>query len=133
MTQSVKTRPSEPAEASMDRFQPPTLRGLIMANKRVSGAILAVLVALLAIVLMSDLTNRVSRVTDSTPCSVWSSANQRERDAYATLYVKEHGALPSGAIDAPTIEGVIDNACTNSYGFDEADTVTVLQAVRQQF
>ena len=89
--------------------------------------------ALVATILVTDLGSRVSRITDSTSCSVWSSANTRERDAYAALYLKEHGALPSGASDAPTIEGVIDNGCTNAYGFDEADTVTVLQAIRQEF
>ena len=48
-------------------------------------------------------------------------------------YVKEHGPLPSGASDAGTIEGVIDSGCTQAYGFDEADTITVLEAVRHQY
>jgi hypothetical protein len=88
---------------------------------------------LLAIILISDLTARGGPITDSSPCSVWSSARPRQRDAYAALYVREYGSLPSGATDAGTIEGVIDAGCTQAYGFDEADTVTVLQAVRHQY
>lgn len=88
---------------------------------------------LVAIVLASDLGSRVSRISDSTSCSVWSSAPQRQRDAYAALYVKRHGPLPSGASDAATVEGVIDGGCIQAYGFDEADTVTVLESIRKQY
>jgi hypothetical protein len=116
-----------------EHFQPPTLLGLAREHKRASAGVLATLLALLAIVLVSDLGSRVSRITDSTACSVWGSSKQRQRDAYAALYVREHGPLPSGATDPGTIEGAIDNGCTMAYGFDEADTVTVLQALRGQY
>ena|SRR5947209_553931 len=116
-----------------ERFEPPTIRGLARAHKRATAAVLGILLTFLAIVLVSDLGSRVSRVTDSTSCSVWGSAPQPERDAYAALYVTEHGPLPSGASDAGTIGGVIDDGCTQAYGFDEADTVTVLEAVRKQY
>lgn len=116
-----------------ERFEPPTLRGLARSHKRATAAAAAILLALVAIVLVSDLGSRVSRISDSTPCSAWGSAPQRQRDAYAALYVKEHGPLPSGASDAGTIEGLIDDGCTRAYGFDEADTVTVLEAARKQY
>src|SRR5947209_7772204 len=108
-----------------ESFERPTLRRLARTHKRVTAAVAATLLALVAIVLVSDLGSRVSRISDSTPCSVWGSAPQRERDAYAGLYVREHGPLPSGASDTGTIEGVVDDGCTQAYGFDEADTVTV--------
>jgi hypothetical protein len=116
-----------------EKFEPPTLRGIARAHKRATAGVAGILLALIAIALVSDLGSRVTRISDSTPCSVWGSAPQRERDAYAALYVKEHGPLPSGASDAGTIEGVIDDSCTKAYGFDEADTVTVLEAVRKQY
>lgn len=128
MTDSLQTA-SEPAE----RYTPPSLWRLLMANKPLTGGLLAILVALVAIIVISDFTARVSKITDSTPCSVWGSANQTKRDAYAALYVKQHGPLPSGASDPATIEGVIDNGCTQAYGFDEADTVTVLESIRHQY
>lgn len=122
------TRPARPYRPDV-----PTVRGLIMAHKRVSAAILAILVASVAIIVITGLNSKLTRVSDSTPCSAWSSASDTMRSAYAALYVKEHGALPSGASDAGTVEGVIDDGCTAAYSFDEADTVTVLQALRKQY
>jgi hypothetical protein len=133
MPETLETRNGADSGGPPERWEPPTLWGLARAHKRVSGAVLAILVVLVVIVVVSDLTDRVTRITDSTPCSVWGSANQGERDAYAARYVKEHGPLPSGASDAPTIEGVIDDGCTYAYGFDEADTVSVLQSIRKQY
>jgi hypothetical protein len=125
-------RAEDPGKAG-ERFERPTLLGLARAHKRATAAVAAILIALIALGLVSALGSRVTRIADSTPCSVWSSAPQRERDAYVALYVKAHGSLPSGASDAATIEGVIDDGCIQSYGFDEADTVTVLQAIRKQY
>ena len=133
VSESVQTREPAPAGAQADRPETLSLVRLLLNHKRVSATILVILVALVAISVASDLASRVSRISDSTPCSVWGAANSAKRDAYAALYVKEHGPLPSGASDAGTIEGVIDNGCTQAYGFDEADTVTVLQAARHQY
>ena len=133
VTDSLQAPNTEDPGATGERFEPPTLRGLVRAHKRASAAVAAILLALVAIVLVSALGSRVTRIVDSTPCSVWSSAPQGERDAYVTLYVKEHGALPSGASDAGTIEGVIDDGCIQAYSFDEADTVTVFDAIRKRY
>lgn len=133
MTDSLQVRETKDEESAGERFKPPTLRGLVRAHKRAAAAVAALLLALIAIGLASALGSRVSRISDSTPCSVWGSAPQRERDAYTALYVKEHGPLPSGASDPGTIQGVIDGGCIQAYGFDEADTVTVLQAIRKQY
>ncbi len=133
MTESLQTRRPTSAGGPPERWEPPTLWGLLMAHKRIAAALVVIFAVLLAIILVADLSSRVSRITDSTPCSIWSSANERERAAYAALYVKEHGPLPSGASDAPTVEGVIDDGCTAAYGFDEADTVSVLQSIRKEY
>ena len=87
---------------------------------------------LVAIVVMADLGSRVSRISDSTPCSVWSSATGNQRDAYAALYLREHGVAPGGAGQV-TVEADIDYGCEMAYGFDESDTVNVLQAIRHQY
>jgi hypothetical protein len=133
MTESTRAGEREETLARGDRFEPPTLRSLVRAHPRVASAGFGVLVVLLALALVADLGSRVTRIGDSTPCSVWSSSNQGQRDSYSALYVKEHGPLPSGASDAGTIEGVIDDGCTRAYTFDEADTVTVLEAIRHQY
>jgi hypothetical protein len=133
VTDSLQLRESDEHGPAEERFERPTLRGLARAHKRVSAALAAILLVLVGIVLATALGSHVSRISDSASCSVWSSAPQSERDAYAARYVKEHGPLPSGASDAATIEGVIDGGCIQAYGFDEADTVTVLEAIRKQY
>jgi hypothetical protein len=129
----LETREGESATLPGARFEPPSLRRLILANKRISAVVGAILVALIAIVVVADLVASVSAVTDSTPCSAWSSANQRQRDAYASLYVREHGPLAGGTSRAAAIETAIDNGCAQAYGFNEEDAVTVLQAIRRQY
>ncbi|MDQ6910944.1 MAG: hypothetical protein M3Z84_09225 [Actinomycetota bacterium] len=133
MVEPAQTGEREESVAWGDSFEPPTLRRLLRAHPWVAAAVFGILVLLVALALVSDLGSRGTRIGDSTPCSVWSSSNQGLRDAFAARYVKEHGPRPSGASDAGTIEGVIDDGCTRAYGFDEADTVTVLQAIRHQY
>jgi Flp pilus assembly pilin Flp len=133
MSNPAQAREAEAKAAPSERFQPPTLRRFVLAHKRASAVALGVLAVIVALAVVTGLDSRVSRIADASPCSLWSSATQRERDAYATRYVKDHGPLPSGASDPGTIEGVIDDGCTQAYGFDEADSVTVLQAVRHQY
>jgi hypothetical protein len=133
MTEPAQAAGPEEPPGRGDKFEPPTLRRLVLAHPRGVAAVLGILVVLLALALVADLGSRVTRIGDPTPCSVWSSSNQAQRDTYAALYVKEHGPLPSGASDAGTIEGVVDDGCTRAYGFDEADTVTVLEAIRHQY
>jgi hypothetical protein len=133
VSESLQTRERAPVSQPPERPETLSLVGLLLSHKRVSAAILAIVIALVGIIVASDLTSRVSRIGDSTPCSVWGATNQAKRDAYAALYLRQHGPLPSGASDAGTIEGVIDNGCTQAFGFDEADTVTVLQAIRHQY
>jgi hypothetical protein len=133
MPESLEAPHAAGTEPGAQEYERPTVRGLVAAHKRLSAAALAVLLVLIGVILLTSLGPRVSRLSDSTSCSVWGSANQAKRDAYAARYVKEHGPLPSGAIDAGTIEGVIDSGCTQAYGFDEADTVTILQALRHQY
>ncbi len=133
MTDSLQIRRHESAGEPPDRWEPPTLWGLLMGHKRIAAALVVIFAILLAIVLPADLSSKLSRIADSTPCSVWSSANEGQRAAYAARYVKEHGPLPSGASDASTIEGVIDDGCTAAYSFDEADTVTVLQSIKKEY
>ncbi len=133
MTDPVQASDPRELHTGSHRWEPPTLWGLIGRHKRVSAAVIGVLLLLVGIVVAGDLGARVSRISDTTPCSVWSSATGTQRDAYAALYVEEHGPLSGGASDAATIETQIDYGCQQAYGFDEADTVNVLQAIRHQY
>ena len=133
MPESVKTRDADHAAPPPQHFEPPSLWRLMRAHKRATGAGLGIVVLLVAVVLLADFGSRVTRITDSTSCTVWSSSNQTEQAAYAALYVKEHGPLPSGGSNVSTIEAAINAGCTNAFGYDEADAVTVLQSIRRQY
>ena len=122
----LSTQEAQPAERL-------TLRGLAADNRALSFGALAVLVALAAMIVLAAVQSGAWGVTDSTACSRWASANQSQQAAYARLYVREHGTLPSGARDATSVEDAINFGCTEAFSFDEADTVTVLQAIRRQY
>lgn len=112
----------------------PSLRAFIARNKRLSISAITVVVALLAaVVILGVAGSGAWHVRDSTSCSGWSSANQSQQTAYARLYVNEHGALPSGASDLASVKATIDNGCLSAFGYDEADTVNVVQAIKGQY
>jgi hypothetical protein len=113
---------------------PWTARSLIASHKAASlviAALCAVTVAVLALVVLGP---KAGAVTDSTTCAQWSSANVNTQDAYARLYVKEHGAVsprwgpvPVGVINA------INAGCYQAFGEDVSDTATVVQAISRDF
>ena len=112
---------------------PPSLRALAGKHKRLTFGGLAVVVLLTAAVIFGTLGDRITQVGDSTSCSGWSASTQAQQKAYVALYLKEHRSLPSGGRDAASVELAIDNGCIQAFSFDEADTISVLQAIRHQY
>lgn len=122
-------RAGGPAQAG----SPPSIRAFAAEHKRLTAALLVVVVLLAAAVIVGTLGARISHVTDATSCSGWSAATQAQQQAYATLYVQKHGALPGGARDTASVEDAINTGCIQAFSFDEADTVDVLQAINHQY
>jgi Flp pilus assembly pilin Flp len=110
-----------------------SLRRLVRDHKRVSAAAFAGIVVLVAIVVLGVIGSGSWKVADTTSCTAWSSANQVQQDGYAALYVREHGALSGGATDAAGVIAAVNTGCTGAFGYDEADTVDVLQAIRGRY
>lgn len=127
---SASADPATPGGETGDRL---TLRKLIAENRALSLGAAAFILALAATIVLGAIESGPVRVSDSTACSTWGSANHNEQDAYARLYVKEHGALSSGARDIASVEDAINAGCTQAFSFDEADTVTVLQAIKHEY
>jgi hypothetical protein len=115
-------------------FAPWTLRGLIASHKIASGIIAALCVATVAVLLLVVLGPKAGAVTDSTTCAQWGSTNVTAQDAYAKLYISEHGRV--AAAWGPAGQGVINaiNAgCYQAFGEDVSDTATVVQAISRSF
>lgn len=77
---------------------------------------------------------RAGAVTDGSTCEEWGSTNVTRQDAYAKLYVSEHGAVsprwgpaPAGVINA------INAGCYQAYGEGVANKATVVQAISRNF
>lgn len=89
---------------------------------------------MVALILVAALGAKAGAVSDSDTCTQWGSANVNQQDAYARLYVSEHGPVsprwgppPQGVIDA------IDAGCAQAFGESVSDTVTVVQAISRNF
>jgi hypothetical protein len=113
---------------------PWTMRGLAASHK-VASVVIAVLcagtVAILVLLLVGP---KAGAVTDSTTCAQWGSTNVSRQDAYARLYVKEHGPVSSRWGPAPTgVINAINAGCYQAYGEDVSDTATVVQAISRDF
>jgi hypothetical protein len=112
----------------------PTVRGLIASHKRAALVLAGLVVVMVAYLALIALGPKAGAVTDRSTCAQWSSTNVTRQDAYARLYVTEHGGVsprwgpaPAGVINA------INAGCYQAFGEDVSDTATVVQAIRRSF
>ena len=115
-------------------FAPWTIRGLIASHKMASLVIAALCAVTVAVLLLVVLGPRAGAVTDSTTCAQWGSTNVTAQEAYAGLYIQEHGRVSRAW--GPAQQGVINaiNAgCYEAFGEDVSDTATVVQAIARSF
>lgn len=124
--------PTDPARRPHARAQP-SLKALALQHRRASLTIAALLLVFVALLLPGIIGSGSWKVTDATSCAAWSSANQNQQAAYARVYVNQHGPLPSGATSAERIENAINSGCTAAFAYDEADRVTVVQAINGRY
>ena len=113
---------------------PWTVRGLIASHKVASLLIAAVCAVAVAVFVLIALGPKAGGVTDSTTCAQWGSTNVNGQDAYARLYVREHGPVsqrwgpsPVGVINA------INAGCYQAFGEGVDSTATVVQAISRDF
>jgi hypothetical protein len=111
-----------------------TLPGLIASHKAAALAVAAVCAVSVAAFVLTALGPTAGAVTDSTTCAQWSSTNVNEQNAYASVYLREHGPVsprwgpaPAGVINA------INAGCYQAFGEDVSDTATVVQAIARSF
>ena len=110
------------------------MRGLVASHKAASLVIAGLCAIAVAYLVLIAFGPRAGAVTDRTTCEQWGSTNVNGQDAYARLYVSEHGGVsprwgpaPMGVINA------INAGCYQAYGEDVAATTTVVQAISRQF
>lgn len=110
------------------------MRSLIASHK-VAAAVMAILcAAVVAVFLLIGFGPKAGAVTDSSTCDQWGSTNVNAQNAYARLYIREHGRVSPGW--GPPQQGVINaiNAgCYQAFGEDVSDKATVVQAISRDF
>ena len=113
---------------------PWTLRGLIASHKAAVLVIACLCAVTVASFLLVALGPKAGAVTDSTTCAQWGSTNVNAQDAYARLYISEHGAVSPRWGPAPTgVINAINAGCYQAFGEDVSDTATVVQAISRSF
>jgi len=113
---------------------PWTIRGLIASHRVASLVIAALCVVTVASFVLIALGPKAGAVTDSTTCAQWGSTNVNQQDAYARLYVREHGPVSPRWGPAPTgVINAINAGCYQAFGEDVSDTATVVQAISRSF
>lgn len=123
---SASTEETTPQTPDDEQY---SLRGLWARHRRLSIAAIGLLVVLVAIVTLGVIGAGEWKVSDSTSCTAWSSANQSQQSDYASLYVREHGPLSKAA----GVVAAINDGCTLAFSYDENDTISVLQAIRHEY
>ena len=115
-------------------FAPWTVRGLVASHKVASLVIAALCASTLAVFVLVALGPKAGAASDSTTCAQWGSTNVNGQDAYARLYVKEHGAVAAGWGPAPQgVINAINAGCYQAFGEGVDDQATVVQAISRDF
>lgn len=110
----------------------PSLKKLILAHKRATGGVIAVVVVLVGVMVAAALPSaRAIALSDSSTCSAWGSASQAQRSAYARVYVTEYAS--SGARDQDTTEADLTSACSHAAYLGEADDISLVAAMNHAF
>lgn len=112
---------------------PWTTRAIFARHKRLALATIGIVVVMAILLAAAVLSSSAGAVSDRTTCSAWSSANQDQQQAYAALYVREHGAPPHGTAAPASVLASINRGCMQSFGSDAADLVTVYEAINNQY
>lgn len=106
-----------------------------MRSHRKASAVIAAIV--LAMILLTVLTSvsggNGGALTDSTSCTQWASSSASQQNAYAQLFLNEHGALPNGEGTVTTVRSDINSECVHAAYLGESDDVTVVAAVNHAF
>lgn len=110
-----------------------TVRGLIAKYKGAALVAAAACALMLAIALVAIFGAKAGAVSDSTTCTTWGSANQDQQNAYARLYVKEHGALRGVGTAPARVISAINIRCLQAYNEDVSDSTTVVRAIAGTF
>jgi hypothetical protein len=115
-------------------FTPWTLRGLIASHKLASLIVAGLCVLTVGYLAIIALGPTAGAITDSATCEQWGSTNVNGQDAYARLYVREHGPVSSRWGPVPTgVINAINAGCYQAYGEGVSGTATVVQAISRSF
>jgi hypothetical protein len=110
------------------------MRGLIASHKAASLTIAAILVVSVTYLVLIALGPRAGAVTDATTCAQWGSSNVNAQNAYARLYIREHGPVAPGWGPPPAgVINAINAGCYEAFGEDVSETATVVQAISRRF
>ena len=113
---------------------PWTARGLIASHKKASLVIAGLCVLTVGFSVLMAVGPIAGAVTDSTTCTQWGSTNVNGQDAYASLYVREHGPVSRRWGPAPAgVVNAINAGCFKAYGEDVSDQTNVVQAISGNF
>jgi hypothetical protein len=113
--------------------EPWTARALIARHKPLFLSVLVGVLVMLVLLVAGIASSDAGEVSDTSTCTAWSSANQDQQQAYAGLYVREHGALAGGATSPASVDSAINKGCMQAFGSDAADQVNVYQAINRQY
>ncbi len=112
----------------------PTLRGLVLAHRRLSAAVVLLLVVVVGLAVAMTLASsqaKAGALTDASTCTQWSSAAGAQQMAYSRHYIDQHGG--AGFLSAAALTSTIRSDCVRAAYLGESDDVSVVGALKHAF
>jgi hypothetical protein len=111
-----------------------SLTSLIRRHKRIAAGSIAVVLALVAVTLVTTVTSPSRQpLADSASCAQWAAATPGQKTAYSHVYIEEYGRFANTAARAAAVEAAINQACTKASYLGEADDLSILAGIRHAF
>ncbi len=126
--------PGQAANSSSSAPEQFSLTAVILAHKRGSAAVIAILVVFCVLTIVTAVSgSSAGPLADSATCSQWAAASTGQRAAYSRLYLNENPTLPDTTPEAGAVTSAINKACVEAAYLGEVDDVSVLAAIRHNF
>ncbi len=110
-----------------------TVRALVRRHKLAAAGAAATVLIIAAMFVAAVVVPRNGAVGYATSCLQWGSSSQAQQQAFAGLYLGQHGNMPHQAPGVAGVENAVNSGCLAAFNSDEEDSVTVLDAIEKRY
>ena len=123
-----------PSGGARSAYQAPSLRGVVLAHKRVAALVIGLVLFVIGLVVgpaVVGSSQPAAALTDASTCSQWSAAGAAQQRAFVRLYITEHGG--AGFLSPAALTATIQKDCVTAAYLGESEDMSIVGALTHAF